>query len=457
MKIFNRKFVIHFYKIRLEILDLINRILIKFFVKYEFFNLLSYLFILNLTKLKKILPNKNFKYKAIVLYRTGGIDDLFQSQKKYNKNILYLSFPRFFFKQIMMCIYKKKNFDFNDFKYSYDNDKLSVSNKKKYKDFLVTFLKVLKKKYNFNILISFSFLYSAEKELHAACSQLKIPFLILYKESIHTEIQKKYFLYTYKKINENFEGYKIAVYSKYAKKLLIESNIANNQKIDVVGCSRLNESFSYKKFKPKNQILYYAIQDDRGLPTALINTFGKKFFKDIKNDLSFNTKYNWNKLHIKTLKALKIFAKNNPKILIIIKIKHGETSNKKEYFNLPKNIKIIDHGAGHTLLKESKIVIGYNTTSVLEAIAANRFILIPYFHKKNKFLKHAELKLGLNKSCYVNLENDFINMLSSLIKKDYKKDKIYNNLNALDYHLGNSDSKADLRLNKFLKKNLFWN
>jgi len=445
------------YKIRLEILSLINKVFLKFFVKYKFFNLLSYLFILNLSKIKKILPNKNFKHKAIVLYRTGGIDDLLQSQKKYNKDILYLACPRFFFKQIMMCIYKKENFDFEDFKYSYENNKLNVSNKKKYKDFLVTFLQVLKKKYNFNILISFSFLYYAERELHEACSQLKIPFLILYKESIHTEIQKKYFLYTCKKINEKFKGYKIAVYSKYAKKLLTESNIANNKKIDVVGCSRLDESFSYKKLKPKNQILYYAIQNDRGLPTGLINTFGKKFFKDIKSDLSFNTKYNWNKLHIKTLKILKIFAKNNPKILIIIKVKHGETSNKKEYFNLPDNIKIIDHGAGHTLLKESKVVIGWNTTSVLEGIAANRFILIPYFHKKNKSLKQAELKLGLNKSCYVNLEKNFTDKLSSLIKKDYKKDKIYNNLNSLNYHLGNYDSKAGLRLNRFLKKNLNWN
>ena len=102
--------------------------------------------------------------------------------------------------------------------------------------------------------------------------------LILHKESIHTEIQKKYFLYTYKKINEKFKGYKIAVYSKYAKKLLTESNIANNKKIDVVGCSRLDESFSYKKLKPKNQILYYAIQNSRGLPTALINTFGTPSF-----------------------------------------------------------------------------------------------------------------------------------------------------------------------------------
>ena len=445
------------YKIRLKILSFINKVLIKFFVNYKFFNLLSYLFILNLSKIKEILPNKNFKHKAIVLYRTTGIDDLLQSQKKYNKNILYLACPRDFFKQIMKCIYRKENFAFDDFKHSYDNNKLNISNKKKYKDFLFTFLQVLKKKYNFNILISFSFLYSAERELHEACCQLKIPFLILYKESIHTEIQKKYFLYTYKKINEKFKGYKIAVYSKYAKKLLTESNIANNKKIDVIGCSRLDESFSYKKLKPKNQILYYAIQNNRGLPTALINTFGKTFFKDIKNDISFYSKYNWNRLHVKTLKVLKIFAKNNPKVLIIIKVKHGETSNKKEYFNLPENIKVIDYGAGHTLLKESKIVIGWNTTSVLEGIAANRFILIPYFHKKNKFLKQAELKLGLNKSCYVNLENDFTHKLSSLIKKDYKKNKIYYNLNALDYHLGNSDGKAGLRLNKFLKKNLSWN
>ena len=70
------------YKIRLKILSVINKVLIRFFVKYKFFNLLSYLLILNLSKIKEISPNKNFKHKAIVLYRTAGIDDLLQSQKK---------------------------------------------------------------------------------------------------------------------------------------------------------------------------------------------------------------------------------------------------------------------------------------------------------------------------------------------------------------------------------------
>ena len=129
------------YKIRLKILNLLNKVFIKFFVKYKFFNLLSYLFILNLSKIKKILPNKNFKHKAIVLYRTTGIDDLLQSQKKYNKNILYLACPRDFFKQIMKCIYRKENFVFSDFKHSYENNKLNISNKKNIKIFYLLFFK----------------------------------------------------------------------------------------------------------------------------------------------------------------------------------------------------------------------------------------------------------------------------------------------------------------------------
>jgi hypothetical protein len=441
------------YKIRLKILSIANKLLISFFVKNEMFQLLGLLFLLNLTKIRKILPKKKIKYRAIVLYRTGGIDDLIQSQKRYNKNILYLACPREFFKYIFLSIFEKKNRDFTDFQYTKGNKQINDF-KKKYRKFLISFLKVLKKRYNFNIIISFNFLYSAERELQAASNQLKIPFLILFKESIHTKIQKKYFLYTYKQINEKFNGYKIAVYSKYAKKLLVDSNIINKQDVEVVGCSRLNKSFSYKKINPKNQITYYAIQNYRGLPTILLKSFGKEFYKNMKDSRLFNPKYNWKKLHIKIIKILKNFALQNPKIPIVIKIKNGEQPNNSEYRKLPNNIKIIDYGAGHTLLKDSKIVIGWNTTSILEAVAANRRVLIPYFYKKDFFFKNAELKLGLKKECYANSENDFLKRLNFLIKKNYNKNIVYNNLNSLNYHLGNVDNKAGRRLDQFLKNNL---
>ncbi len=446
------------HKIRLKFLTILNKLLIPIFVRNEMYNFLSLLFILNLIKIKKILPKNKTKFKAVVLYRTGGIDDLIQSQQIHNKNILYLSCSREFFKLIFLEIFDlKEKTKLADFKFLYDKKIFTPSKRNKYKKFLISFINILKKKFNFDIFLSFNFLYYSERDLHEACQKLKIPFVVLFKESIHSEIQKKFFQYTYKKIDEKFNGYKIAVYSKYAKKLLIESNITNNKKIDVVGCSRLNESFSYRKVKPKNQIIYYAIQDNRGLPTPLFNSFGKAFFRELKYDSFFNSKLNWKKLHLSTIKVLKDFAILNPDIQIIIKIKNGEEPNKKEYLNLPNNIQIMSFGTGHRFLKNSKIVIGWNTTSVLEGIAANRFILIPYFHKKNLLIKKAELKLGLKKSCYVNSENDFINKLNYLIKKNYRKDKIYNNQYSLDYHLGNSDNKAGLRLNKFLKKNLNWN
>ena len=418
------------------------------------YNFLSLLFILNLSKIREISPKKESKYKAIVLYRTSGIDDLIESQKKYNQNILYLACPREFFKCIFFSIFKDNNFKLADFNYSQDNKNFSNYKKEKYKKVLVNFLKILKKRYNFDIIISFSFLYTAERELHSACNDLKIPFLILFKESIHTEIQKKYFLYTYKKLNEKFNGYKIAVYSRYSKKVLVDSNIANKDRVEIIGCSRLNKSFSYKQINPKNQILYFAIQPNRGLPSPLIESFGKKFYKNFKDNSSYDLKYNWKTLHLKTLEILKDFAKINPKISIIIKIKNGELPDKIEYSNLPNNIQIVSLGSGHKFLKDSKVVIGWNTTAILEGIAANRFLLIPYFYNKNKFFKSVELKLGLQKISYGNSKNDFIKKLNFLVKKVYKKNQIYNKLTSLDYHLGNADNKAGLRLNKFLKRNL---
>ena len=44
-----------------------------------------------------------------------------------------------------------------------------------------------------NAFIGFNFRYYAERELHAACTKLKIPFLVLHKESTVTEYEKIYF------------------------------------------------------------------------------------------------------------------------------------------------------------------------------------------------------------------------------------------------------------------------
>ena len=426
-------------------------ILVPYLVKYNALNLLSLLFILSLSKIKPILPKKKTKFKVIVLSKSGGIDDLIESQKKYNNNFLYLACPRIFFIAIFNNIFDKQ--EYNDAE-KFFSKQIKIK-RKEYKIFLIEFLKILKKKYNLNAFIGFNHEFKQEIELAAACEKLKIPFLLLYKESVLTKVEKNYVRHSLKKLQQKFYGYKIAVYSDYAKKDFTETNFVNKNKIEVVGCPRLSQSFSYRKKLPKKQILYYAIENKRGLPDPLVINYGNKFFKDLKCHKYFNPKNNWNLLHIKTLNILRKFAVKNPDTSIIIKIKTGELCGTKEYLNLPNNIELKYFGPGHQLLEKSKVVIGWNTTAILEGIAANRFILIPYFHAKNNNLqKDNELTLKLKNENFGYSESDFYNKLDFFMNKQYKKNEIYNNQYSLKYHLGNDDNKASLRLDRFLSKNI---
>ena len=427
----------------------ITLLLIPYLVRYKAYDLLSILFILNLSKIKLISPKKKIKFRVIVLSKSGGMDDIIESQKKYNDNFLYLACPRVFIKTIFDSIFSKEAS--NNFKFFSGQLKIK---RDEYEIFLLKFLKSLKKKYNFNAFIGFNYEFKGEIELAKASEKLKIPFLLLFKESILTGIEEKYLRHILKKI-EKINSYKIAVYSDYAKKIFTETNFASKYKVDVVGCSRLSSSISYKKKIPNDQILYYAIENRRGLADPYIDYYDSKFFKDLKNHKKYNSNFNWSHLHIKILKILKKFAIKNPGIPIIIKIKTGQSKNNKQYYNLPKNIKLQYYGAGHKLLEKSKVIIGWNTTAILEGIAANRFILLPYFNlKNNKFKKDFELILKLKNENYGYSEDDFYKKLDLYVKKKYKKNKIYNSQYPLKYHLANADNKACLRLNKFLIKNI---
>lgn len=424
---------------------------IPYLVRFRAFNLLSLLFILNLTKIKSILPKKKGKFKVIILSKSGGVDDIIESQIKYNNSFLYLACPRVFIKTIFNTIFD--NQEYNDTKKFFSRKLKSKRND--YKNFLIEFLNVLKKKYSINAFVGFNFEFMEEVELAAACQKLKIPFLLLYKESVLTGIEEKYLRYCIKKLGEKFNGYKIAVYSDYAKKIFVDTNFVDKKNVEVVGCSRLSKSFSFKKKIPKKQILYYAIEPKRGLPNPFIAHYGNNFFKDFKDHRQYDPSYNWNFLNTKIIKILRKFAIKNPDVVVIIKIKTGQLPNAKQYLNLPNNIRLQYFGVGHQFLEKSKVVIAWNTTAILEGIAANRFILLPYFHKKDdNYRKKNELKIKLRNKNYGYSEYDFYKKLLSFIKKNYNKNTVYNNQYSLKYHLNNADNKASLRLNKFFIKNI---
>ena len=104
---------------------------------------------------------------------------------------------------------------------------------------------------------------------------------------------------------------------------------------------------------------------------------------------------------------------------------------------------IVKGGSGHELLKNHDIVIAFNSTIILEALAANKIVFCPFQNIKSdelfKFTKFAicsnSKKIILNK-----LQNIYDNRL---------KAKVFNQktiLRTLKSYLNNNDGKAGERL-----------
>ena len=50
--------------------------------------------------------------------------------------------------------------------------------------------------------------------------------------------------------------------------------------------------------------------------------------------------------------------------------------------DLPENCTFIEGGTGEKLLQDAKVVIAFNSTILLEAIAGNRKLVIPNFNNE---------------------------------------------------------------------------
>ena len=55
---------------------------------------------------------------------------------------------------------------------------------------------------------------------------------------------------------------------KKKKKNILNAKLIDRKRIKVVGCSRSDLAFSFRKIKPSYKIVYYSIEDGRGTPKS---------------------------------------------------------------------------------------------------------------------------------------------------------------------------------------------
>lgn len=432
----------------MRLLDFMFVKLFKIFNTFELELLQSFILYLSTKKLIKASSSKNNK-NILILYRAIGIADVqvaFNNKKNTNFNFYFIS------RQYLRIIFDDFFSDKKFYDYHYKINKNLISSQKQYQKKLHRILSYYKKFFKLDCILSFNPFYRIERELQNVAKLVNVKFICMHKESVNSLADNRVLEYLYKNKIDQFGGDLILTYNHDEKEIILKSKFAKNNKVIVTGCARADRSFKTireKKVLDKN-IVFFLVEDYRGFPEfffkneSLLNK--KKIFKQLKIKYNY-PKHNWNRLNILTVKYLIEYAKKNSEVNVLIKGKSALKYNFMNRLNLPKNCKYTNCGFAQEYIEKSQLIINFNSTVILEAMLANRNIIIPFFYKdKKRFEKNI---INFDEKLVVYSKEDFMKRINNLLSHNNKDSiKLKNYKEILKKYIGNNDGKSSERVRK---------
>ena len=384
---------------------------------------------------RKVESNK----KILVFYRNYGVDDLEYLIRDNLNQYEFVFFQRSDIKKIFNKFFSKYPIKISDDNYMIQDKDLEKI-KQNYKIFIKKALEYFVKKIKISGIISFNFRYCTEKEVHKACDELGIIFIVCHKESLIMENESEAYIKLISK-NGKYDGSLITVYTEQFKKYLLSSKICEEKKIHVIGMPRADYYFKNNIEKKKEHILF--------LIPNVRQPFGvKKIF---------------NKDHYTTevTKILLEFARNHYSEKIIFKSKVYLDHEKKQHELVSdsklKNCIFLKGGDSRNLIKDAKIVIGFNSTGLIEALINRKNTIVPCLENEDIEVKenfnNYTLKLDTFAN-YVYSKNEMMDCLKKICREEISfnenKDDKLNKI--IEYYIGNNDGNSSIRLNEVLNK-----
>ncbi len=425
--------------------------ILDFSCKFKFSYLtaiLIFLFIIKLKKNRKISDHN--KKKILVLNKRYGIEDIEVALESEDSNFIFYSIERKVFKIIFNNFVKYENEIGLDYDYyKYDNE-LIKNKKKKLQQYLYKVLKILKKIFTIDIIISFNIFYFADRELQEASVRNQIQFISLHKESLFYEGEEEYINAIFSK-NGKFKGSYILTYNEEIKKKIIKNSIASKDQVSVIGMIRADAYFGKHRGK-KNTILVLLQHPQRV----------SKFIKIVKENKNLNSNEKklekFHQISLDTVSCLVELAKKRPEYNFIFKSKLVDdkfalTQEEIIKQSKQKNCKIVSGGRSIDLINNSKVIISLNSTAIFEGICAHKKVIIPFFDIQNDdYLKKFTLNLN-NNLFHANSKNELTNEIEKYL--DYDNNSIELNegkKKLLIKYIGNSDKKSSERFFNFLNE-----
>jgi hypothetical protein len=223
--------------------------------------------------------------------------------------------------------------------------------------------------------------------------------------------------------SRKFKGTKLMVGTESFKNLLVESECISKDKIVVTGMPRFDKIY----FETKASDL--SLKNG----TVLFFSFFVATARNFKQTGSFPVNSGFRKLFDEVHGAAGIYAISHPETKVIIKMKWYEGEAKTNVDNAIKNstgldpceiknLSIIDDTPAQNLIKQSKVVIGFNSTTLIESILFKKKVVVPLFAEANEEEYSSDVSyygdmfykayskndlIKIIRRCYLNNEDNF--------------------------------------------------
>jgi hypothetical protein len=312
-------------------------------------------------------------------------------------------------------------------------------------------LKVLLKPAAF---LSCAYYYKQEREFAAACLANGIPFVAAHKECITSPVSRVARAEVYGKRSGRFTGSVITTYNEDEKATIVDVGCADAAVVEVVGCPRMDPAFRRTPsatFDRKIDVVFFSFSRAAYLPVFRKVPLWPRTVDNVRIE-----PWDWSELYERYHRFAIRFARAHPDLRIALKVKTGfnvsdvleqEVNGKR---SMPKNLRVIMSGAGGSLAAAANVISAFNSTVLLEAIAARTPVIVPAFAEAQLGSipeRFGTLRLGEAVEYAVG-EDEFEQKLATKARQVPRRNRELNHSEreALERYIGFVDGKAGERM-----------
>ncbi len=224
--------------------------------------------------------------------------------------------------------------------------------------------------------------YVRDLEWQSACAKQHIPFFGLHKENMKDPCLHSFLIDRYQQLGYTFYGQRLFLYNELNRYVTLAAKICSDDVIRVVGSARFDKVYrDIQQGVPEPEKVITLFSSHHCIGLLQLKQLGSYFSK---NPAEGFVEY-FDLVHVK----LAEFALQNPDYTVYIKTKWADDwfyyvgAAIEKYLNIKlnkiSNIILTDQGSAQELIKRSQVVVGINSTTLLEAKLYKRPVVMPLF------------------------------------------------------------------------------